>query len=50
MDITRKQEWILSQGEKESVTVRQARYYGWLFFAGEVLRMDIIDEGILRRG
>jgi hypothetical protein len=45
MDITRKQERILSQRQKESVTVGQAkyfmdgfflqaRYYGWTFWTG----------------
>ncbi len=23
-------------------------FYGWIFFAGEVLRMDILDGGIIR--
>jgi hypothetical protein len=31
MDITRKQERIRSQQQKESVTVGQASYYGWIF-------------------
>ena len=31
MDITRKQERILSQRQKEAVTVGQASYYGWIF-------------------
>ncbi len=31
MDITRKQERILSKQQKESVTVGQASYYGWIF-------------------
>ncbi len=31
MDITRKQERILSQQQKEAVTVGQASYYGWNF-------------------
>ena len=50
MDITRKQERILSQRQKESVTVPQASYYGWIFFAGKVLWMDILEGGIMRRG
>ena len=50
MDVTRKQERILSQQEKQSVTAQQARYYGLLIFAGEVLGMDIFDGGILSRG
>jgi hypothetical protein len=31
MDITRKQERIISQRQKEVVTVGQASYYGWIF-------------------
>jgi hypothetical protein len=31
MDIMRKQERILSQRQKEAVTVGQASYYGWNF-------------------
>ncbi len=49
MDVMRTQERILSQKEKQSVTVPQERYYGLLIFAGKVLEMDIFDGGILRR-
>jgi hypothetical protein len=41
---------ILSQREKQSVTVRQARYYGLLLLADEVLGMTIFDMEIWRRG
>ena len=41
---------ILSQREKQSVTVRQARYYGLLILADEVLGMTIFDVVLWRRG
>ena len=41
---------ILSQREKQSVTVRQARYYGLLILTDEVLGMTIFDVVLWRRG
>jgi len=34
---------ILSQREKQSVTVRQSRYYGLLILADKVLEMTFFD-------
>ena len=41
---------ILSQQEKQSGTVRKARYYGLLILADEVLGMTIFDVVLWRRG
>ena len=41
---------ILSQQEKQSVTVRQATYYGLFIFADEVLGMKFFDGVVWRRG
>ena len=41
---------ILSQREKQSVTVRQARYYGLLILADEVFGMTMFDVVLWRRG
>ena len=41
---------ILSQRQKQSVTVRQARYYELFILADEVLRMTIFNLEIRRRG
>jgi len=41
---------ILSQREKQSVTVPQARYYGLLILTDEVLGMTIFGVVIWRRG
>jgi len=40
----------LSLRDKQSVTVRQARYYGLLILADKVLGMTIFDVEIWRRG
>ena len=39
---------ILSQQEKQSVTVRQATYYGLFIFADEVLGIAIFDRVVRR--
>jgi hypothetical protein len=41
---------ILSQREKQSVTVRQASYNGLFIFADEVLGMTIFGVVLWRRG
>ena len=41
---------ILSQQEKQSVTVRQARYFELFILANEVLRITIFYVEIRRRG
>jgi len=41
---------ILSQRHKQSVTVRQGRYYELFILADEVLRMTIFNLEIRRRG
>ena len=41
---------ILSQREKQSVTVRQARYFELFILADEVLRITIFNGEIRRRG
>ena len=41
---------ILSQRQKQSVTVRQARYYELFILADEVLGMTIFNVEIRRRG
>ena len=40
---------ILSQREKQFVTVRQSRYYGLLILADEVSEMTIFDVVLWRR-
>jgi len=41
---------ILSQRQKQSVTVRQSRYYELFILADEVLGMTIFNVEIRRRG
>ena len=41
---------ILSQQEKQSVTVQQARYFGLFIFTEEVLGMKNFEVEVLRRG
>jgi len=41
---------ILSQQQKQSVTVRQVRYYELFILADEVLRMTIFNLEIRRNG
>ena len=41
---------IRSQQETQSVTVRQARFYGLLILADEVLGMTLFDVEIWRKG
>jgi hypothetical protein len=45
-----KTRWILSQHKKQTVTVRQATYYGLFIYADEVMGMTIFDRVIQRRG
>ena len=42
-DCNEKTRMILSQREKQSVTVQQARYYGLLILADKVLGMTTFD-------
>jgi len=49
-ECNKKTRMILSQQEKQSVTVQQARQYGLLILADEVLGMKIFDVVSWRRG
>ena len=45
-----KQEMILSQRQKEAVTVGQASYYGWIFLQARYYGWTFFWTGVLRRG
>jgi hypothetical protein len=45
-----KQEMILSQRQKEAVTVGQASYYGWNFLQARYYGWTFFWTGVLRRG
>ncbi len=49
-ECSEKTRMIVSQREKQSVTVRQASYYGLFIFADEVLGMTIFGAVLWRRG